>query len=380
MAKQFRACVVGMGFIGGAHIEALRRLGNVTVTALATTTNPAEKASAHNVPRGYCDYREMIDAEMPDAVHICTPNDSHCEMALYAMERGIAVMLEKPMTRTLSEARQLADYAEARHIPNAVNFNCRWYPQVLQAKSMVLNGELGEIFAVQGSYLQDWMLLDTDYNWRAEPALSGESRVFADIGSHWIDLAETVTGLRVTEVMADFATFHPVRKKPLKPIATFSGITLRPEDYKEIPVTTEDYCTVLYHFNNGAHGVCTVTQMMAGRKNQILLSIGGSKRSVSWNSDDSNELWIGSRDSFNQKAAKDPALLSPLARTAISYPGGHVEGYPDTFKQNFKAFYTALEDGTASNGTFATIADGLREMEIGQAVLTSAKERRWVEV
>lgn len=378
--KQYRACVIGMGYIGGVHIEALRRLGNVTVTALATTTNPTEKAAAYNVSRGYSDYREMIDLEQPDVVHICTPNDTHCEMALYAMERGIAVMLEKPMTRTLSEARQLAEYAEAHRIPNAVNFNCRWYPQVLQAKSMAQSGELGDIFAVQGSYLQDWMLLDTDYNWRAEPALSGESRVFADIGSHWIDLAETVTGLRVTEVMADFATFHPVRKKPLKPIATFSGVTLRPEDCEEVPVSTEDYCTVLYHFNNGAHGVCTVTQMMAGRKNQILLSIGGSKRSVSWNSDDSNELWIGRRDSFNQKAAKDPALLSPLARTAIGYPGGHVEGYPDTFKQNFKAFYTALETGTASNGTFATIADGLREMEIGQAVLTSAKERRWVEL
>ena len=378
--KQFRACVIGMGNIGGVQIEALRRLGNVTVTALATTTNPIEKAAAYNVPRGYSDYREMIDLEQPDVVHICTPNDTHFEMALYAMERGIAVMLEKPMTRTLSEARQLADYAVSHRIPNAVNFNCRWYPQVLQAKSMAQSGELGEIFAVQGSYLQDWMLLDTDYNWRAEPALSGESRVFADIGSHWIDLAETVTGLRVTEVMADFATFHPVRKKPLKPIATFSGVTLRPEDYEEVPVSTEDYCTVLYHFNNGAHGVCTVTQMMAGRKNQILLSIGGSKRSVSWNSDDSNELWIGRRDSFNQKAAKDPALLSPLARTAIGYPGGHVEGYPDTFKQNFKAFYTSLEIGGASNGTFATILDGLREMEIGQAVLTSARERRWVEV
>ncbi|HWP21770.1 MAG TPA: Gfo/Idh/MocA family oxidoreductase, partial [Candidatus Cryosericum sp.] len=166
--KQFRACVIGMGYIGGVHIEALRRLGNVTVTALATTTNPVEKAAAYNVPRGYSDYREMIDLEQPDVVHICTPNDTHCEMALYAMERGTAVMLEKPMTRTLSEARQLADYAASHRIPNAVNFNCRWYPQVLQAKSMVQSGELGEIFAVQGSYLQDWMLLDTDYNWRAE--------------------------------------------------------------------------------------------------------------------------------------------------------------------------------------------------------------------
>ncbi|MEN6595088.1 MAG: Gfo/Idh/MocA family oxidoreductase [Clostridiaceae bacterium] len=380
MKKQFRACVIGMGYIGGAHIEALRRLGNVSVTAVASTHNPQAKAEAHCVPRGYVDYREMIENEQPDAVHICTPNDSHFEMAMYAMERGIAVILEKPMTRTLEEAKRLAEYAKEHCIINGVNFNCRWYPQVLQAKAMVQSGELGEIYAVQGSYLQDWMLLDTDYNWRVEPALSGESRVFADIGSHWIDMAETVTGLRVTEVMADFATFHPVRKKPLKPIATFSGVTLRPEDYEEVPVTTEDYCTVLYHFDNGAHGVCTVTQMMAGRKNQILLSIGGSKRAVSWNSDDSNELWIGRRDEFNQKAAKDPALLSPLARTGISYPGGHVEGYPDTFKQNFKAIYAAIEAGDVSKGTFATIEDGLREMEIGQAVLTSAKERRWVRV
>lgn len=378
--KKFRACIAGVGFIGAAHIEALRRLGNVEVVALSNTSNAQSKANDNVVPRGYSDYREMIDREKPDVVHICTPNASHYEIAMYAMERGISIVCEKPLTRTLDEADQLADCARRHSIVTGVNFNCRWYPQLLQAKSMVQSGEVGQIYSIHGGYLQDWLLYDTDYSWRLEPELSGASRTFADIGSHWIDLVEYVTGLRVTELLADFETFHKIRKKPLKRIETFTGETLRPEDCKEIPIQTEDYCTVLYHFNNGAHGVCTVSQMVAGRKNQLLLSIAGSKCSLHWDGEDSNELWIGRRDAFNQIAAKDPSLLSPAARTAVGYPGGHVEGFPDTFKQNFKAIYTAIETGGNINSGFATIEDGLREMQICDAVVRSAEKRCWVKV
>jgi len=378
--KKFRACVIGVGFIGAAHIEALRRLGNVEVVALSDIPNAQAKADAFFVPKGYDDYKEMLDTEKPDVVHICTPNSSHYEMAMYAMQRNIAVICEKPLTKTLDEAKELAAYAREHKIVTGVNFNCRWYPQIMQVKAMIANGEVGDIRTIHGGYLQDWLYYDTDYSWRLEPEVSGESRAFADIGSHWIDLVESATGLRVVELMADFETFHKIRRKPLKPIETFSGMALRPEDYEEKPIGTEDYCTVLFRFNNGAHGTCTISQVFAGRKNQILLSIAGSKCSLHWDSEDSNELWVGRRDGFNQKAAKDPSILSPLARASISYPGGHVEGFPDTFKQNFKAIYAAIEAGDTGKQVFATFEDGLREMQLCDAVVRSARADHWVKV
>ena len=378
--KKFRACVIGVGFIGAAHIEALRRLGNVDVVAVSDVPNAQAKADAYFVPKGYDDYKVMLDTEKPDVVHICTPNSSHYEMAMYAMERGISVVCEKPLTKTLDEAKKLASYAKKHNIVTGVNFNCRWYPQIMQVKAMVQSGEVGEVRTIHGGYLQDWLFLDTDYSWRLEPEVSGDSRAFADIGSHWIDMVEFATGLRVVELLADFETFHKIRRKPLKPIETFSGMALRPEDYEEKPINTEDYCTVLFRFNNGAHGTCTISQVFAGRKNQILLSVSGSKCSLHWDSEDSNELWMGRRETYNQKVAKDPSIVSPLARASISYPGGHVEGFPDTFKQNFKAIYTAIEANDTGKRDFATFEDGLREMELCEAVIKSAKHDRWVKV
>ena len=378
--KQFRACIVGGGFVGAAHIEALRRLGSVEIAAVSNRHDPQAKAEALFVPKGYADYRQMLEAEKPDVVHICTPNDSHYEIALFAMQRGIHVICEKPMTRTLDEARALAEYATAHNLVNAVNFNCRFYPQILEARSTVRSGSLGDIRAIMGGYLQDWLFWDTDYSWRLEPEISGESRAFADIGSHWIDTAEFVTGLCAVEVFADFETFHPVRKKPLSPVESFSNMTLRPEDYREISITTEDFCTALFRFDNGAIGNCTVSQTHAGRKNQIQLSLSGSRSSLLWDSDNSNELWLGYREMFNQVASKDPALLSPQARAAIGYPGGHVEGYPDTFRQAFRAMYAAIASGDTGDHVFADFASGCHTTAVVDAVVKSAKEGGWVTV
>ncbi|MEA4915545.1 MAG: Gfo/Idh/MocA family oxidoreductase [Christensenella sp.] len=380
MMKQFRVCIVGSGFVGAAHIEALRRLGNVEILAVCNRHGSQEKADALFVPKGYDDYRQMLEIERPDVVHICTPNDSHYEIAMFAMERGMHVICEKPMTRTLDEARTLASYAKAHDLVTAVNFNCRFYPQILQARATAQSGALGDIRAILGGYLQDWLFWDTDYSWRLEPEVSGESRAFADIGSHWIDMVEFVTGLRATEVFADFETFHPTRKKPLKPVESFSGVSLRPEDYQEIPITTEDFCTALFRFDNGAIGNCSVSQTIAGRKNQIQLTLSGSKSSLFWDSDNSNELWLGYREQFNQIASKDPALLAPSARAAIGYPGGHVEGYPDTFRQAFRAMYAAIEAGGGTERTFADFSDGCRIAAIVDAVVKSAKSGGWVKI
>jgi len=380
MSKSFKAGVIGVGFIGAAHIEQLRRLGNVEVVALADDVDAQKKADALHVPRSYTCYKELIDKEELDCVHICTPNNSHFEIAMYAMERSIHVVCEKPMTTTVEEAWKLLAFAQEKKLIHAMNFNCRFYPMVYQMREMIKNGELGDIYSIHGGYFQDWLFYNTDYNWRLEPELSGESRAFADIGSHWLDLVEFVTGLRVTEVLADFETFHKTRKKPKKAIDTYSGMALRPEDYDEVPINTEDYATVLFHLDNGAHACCNITQVFAGRKNQMIVAIAGSKCSLHWDSELSNELWIGRRDTANGQFVKDPSILAVGTANVVSYPGGHVEGFPDTFKQNFKQIYADIEAGCAENPNYADFNAGVREMIVCDKVLQSSKERCWVRV
>lgn len=374
--KQLKAGVVGVGFIGAVHIEQLRRLGNVEVVALADEAGAQEKADALYVPHAYTNYKDMIDNEQLDCVHICTPNSTHYEIAMYAMERGVNVVCEKPMTCTVEEAEKLRAYAKGKGLVNAMNFNCRFYPMAYQMRQMVRSGEVGDIYTVHGGYLQDWLFLDTDYSWRLEPEFTGASRAFADIGSHWIDLVEYITGLRAVEVLADFAIFHKTRKKPTKEIATYSGMALRPEDYEEVPITTEDYATVLFHMENGACVSCNISQVFAGRKNQMLVSVAGSRCALHWDSENSNALWIGRRERDNGELVKDPSILDDGTKGVISYPGGHVEGFPDTFKQNFKKIYAAIAGGKPED--YATFDDGLREMVLCEKIVESARERRWV--
>ena len=253
----YRVGLVGFGYIGKVHAFAHRNLpfffGSLPFSTqlVRVCTGHADSARAAGEflgVEGVTDFRAVTEAPDIDVVHICTPNASHFEMAMYAMERGISVVCEKPLTKTLEEARQLAAYAREHNIVTGVNFNCRWYPQVMQAKAMVESGEVGDIYTVHGGYLQDWLYYDTDYSWRLEPEMSGESRAFADIGSHWIDMVEAVTGLRAVEVFSDFETFHKTRKKPLKPIDTYSGMALRPEDMRKspsIPRITARFCSAL---------------------------------------------------------------------------------------------------------------------------------------
>lgn len=378
--KKLRVGVIGIGFIGAAHVEALRRLGYVDVVAVANHNNGAQKSKELFVEHGYDDYREMIDKESLDAVHICTPNNTHYEMAMYAMEHGVNVMLEKPFTMTIEEAEKLCSYAKEHQIVTGVNHSLRMNPQVQQMKAMVQSGEVGDIYAVTGCYLQDWLYLDSDWSWRLEPELSGKTRAFSDIGTHWIDMVENITGQRAVEVLAEFEIVHKTRKKPKKQVATFSGMALRPEDYEDVPIKTEDWCSILFRFENGAIGSVNVSQVTAGRKNQQVISISGSKCALHWDSEDSQELWIGRRETFNQKAPKDPSILSKAAQSVIGYPGGHVEGFPDTFKMQFEKYYQSVLNKDTSKKDFANFEDGLREMILNERVYESAQKRAWVKI
>jgi len=341
--KKVKVGVIGIGFIGAAHVEALRRLPGIEVAAIAHSSDQKAKVKGEElgVEQAFGDHRKLLEIKEIDAVHVCTPNHLHHPQTKDALAAGKHVLCEKPL---------------------AV-------------------GELGEIYAVHGSYLQDWLFYDTDYSWRLEPEYSGESRAIADIGSHWMDLIEFVTGERIGEVCADFATVFKTRKKPLKSVETFTGKMLKPEDYKEIPIGTEDYATVMLRFSGGARGVFTVSQVSAGRKNRVYFEIDGSKKSVAWESELPNQMWIGRRDGPNELLLRDPSLVHADSRELIGFPGGHNEGFPDTSKQLFKRFYGAVRAGApAKEGSYPTFADGLRELELCETILRSNEKRAWLKV
>ena len=376
--KTYKAGVIGTGFIGVAHVEALRRLGNVEVVAITDTQDHKIKAGMMNIPNSFADYREMMDTLELDMIHICTPNNTHHEIAMYAMKKGINVVCEKPMTKTAGEAKEMYEYAKAHNIVNAVNFHNRFNPMVHQIKRMVSGGELGEIISVHGGYVQDWLLLETDFNWRINSKESGQTRAVADIGSHWIDTVEYVTQLKVTEVFAEFLTYHKKRKKFLKPVETFSKAQENAE-YEEVPIDTEDIAVVMLRFDNGAIGNAFISQMFSGRKNKISIFIGGSKQSAEWDSERLNEMIIGERDNFNKIFDKDPAILSPETQKIVDYPGGHVEGFPDTFKQCFRQVYSSIAD-REKNYDFATFEDGYRQMVLEEKIFESANSGKWIKV
>ena len=374
--------VAGVGFIGPVHIEALRRIPGIEVAAIYHHGAEAKKkAEKLDVPLYFDDYDEFLMKGDLDCVHICTPNFLHFEMAKKALEAGIHVVCEKPLATRVSEAEELVSLARQTKRVNATHFNIRYYPMVRQMRAMREKGELGIVYSVIGSYLQDWLFHATDYNWRLEAEKSGDSRAIADIGSHLLDLLEYTTGQQIVEVMADFNTLHPVRKKPLKQLETYSGKLLAPEDYADVPINTEDYANVLLRFDNGNTGCVSVSQVAAGRKNRLALEISGSKQTLFWESERPNELWQGKRDEPNTLLMRDPSLFHPEARELISFPGGHNEGFPDTSKQMFIEVYSEIRNGAkAKKPKFPTFEDGLRELVLCEAIVRSNKERTWVRI
>ncbi len=378
--EKFKVGVIGTGFIGPAHVEALSRLSNTAVVALAECSDEIARSKADmlGIEKHYGDYRQLLADDDIQTVHICSPNYLHFEMAKAALVAGKHVICEKPLAISVAEAEELVDLAKKKGLVNAVNFNIRYYPLMRQVRTMVQKGDVGDVLAVQGSYLQDWLFHPTDYNWRLEPEESGKSRAIADIGSHWMDLVEHITGLRIVEVCADFATFHQIRKKPLKPVETYAGKVLKPEDYQDVPITTEDYATVLFKFENDGRGVMTVNQVAAGRKNRLYFEIDGSREAIAWESEMPNQIWIGKRDGNNEIMMRDPSLVYPEAVNLIGYPGGHNEGFPDTFKQLFKEVYAHIAGGSSEPCSYPTFADGLREMVLCEAIMESNSKRAWV--
>lgn len=380
MYQSLTTAVAGTGFIGPVHVEALKRLGVRVKGILGSTPSKSEKArQALALEKAYASFEEILADPEVQAVHLAVPNVQHFPMAQAALLAGKHVMCEKPLGMTSAETRELVTLAAQTGLVAGVTYNIRFYPLNLEARHRIRHTADNRVHSVTGSYVQDWLMYDTDYNWRVLAEHGGALRAVADIGTHWIDLVTSITGLEVEAVFADLQTVFPIRKRPKGEVETFSGKIIAPEDLEEVAIDTEDAGAVMFRFKGGARGMLWVSQMTAGRKNCLRYEIAGSKESLAWNSEAPNELWIGHRNTPNELLLRDPALVSPLSGGFINYPGGHNEGFPDTFKQCFRAFYDAiLQKIPAEKVLYPTFAEGHKEVAICEAILRSYQEQTWV--
>lgn len=377
------AAIVGIGFIGPVHAEALMRIG-IRVQGIlgATYEESVHGAQKLGLPTAYLDYSAMLQDKAVDVIHIATPNRTHHTLARQALEAGKHVICEKPLAMNSMETAQLVALSRSKpDLAAVVNYNLRFYPMILHARDFIREGSLGEIRSVRGAYEQDWLLYETDWNWRLLPEEGGELRAVGDIGTHWMDLIGFLTGLSVESLLADLQTFVKTHRKPRQAVATFNGMGRNEAvDYESLQISTEDWGSVLFHYRGGARGTMSVSQVAPGRRNRLSFEIAGSKSTFAWDSEHPNELWIGYRDRPNAVVLKDPALLSETAQQYTSYPGGHNEGFPDTFKQLYKAVYRYIEERNFhAPRLFPTFEDGHREAVLCDAILESHRARKWIE-
>ena len=376
--------LVGPGFVGGHHIDAVRRLGFVDVVALAASSDESarRKAEALGVPRAYGSYEALIADPEVHVVHNTTPNHLHVPVILAAIAHGKHVISDKPLATTAADARRLADAAKAAGIVNAVTFNYRGNPLVQHARQAIANGDIGTPRFLHGYYIQDWLLNETDYSWRLDPAKGGASSALGDIGSHWCDLAQHMSGLTITHVLGDITTTLPKRRKPRGSREAFAAAG--GDDTDIVDITVEDLASVLVRFDNGAKGTFSVGQVCPGHKNDLVLEICGSKSSVKWRQEHQNELWFGHRDRANEVLQKDPSLIVDQARPYAHLPGGHQEAWADAFCNLMRDIYGAIAAGSPYRPlppTVATFEDGYRANRIVEAILESAsKGGVWTEV
>jgi predicted dehydrogenase len=377
---QINAAVVGLGFVGRAHLDALRRLGIPIRGILGSTPERSRAASdALGIASAYNSLEELATDESVQVVHLCTPNHLHFQEASQLLRAGKHVLCEKPLALDSRESATLVSLLKETGRVGGVTYNLRYYPLSQEARSLIRRGAIGQVKLIHGSFLQDWLLFPTDWNWRLEAKLGGELRAVSDIGTHWLDLAMWLMDSKVSDLCADLHTVLPSRRRPKGRVETFqkAGTT----ETEEVMVTTDDYASVLLHFENDTRGVMTVSQVSAGRKARLWFEVDGSEGSLAFDSESPNNLWIGRRDRACEVLPKDPALQTPESRGYAAYPGGHPEGYPDTFVQLFKDFYGYLAKGDLkAPRTFPTFETGHDELVLCEAIAESAQKRAWVSV
>lgn len=376
--KRIGMGIVGAGFIGPHHIDAVRRLGYVDVVALAGSSDAKAQAQADalNVPNGYGSYQALIDDPRVDVVHNATPNYLHYPVSAAAIAAGKHVVSDKPLAMTAAESKTLLDAATRAGVVHAVTFSYRGNPLVQQARHQIARGDIGRPHFLYGHYLQDWLLKDTDYSWRLEADKGGASSALGDIGSHWCDTAQHLTGLRITHVLGEITTVIPKRKKPRGTRVAFQ--TGGGDDaYDLVDIAVEDLASVLVRFDNGARGAFTVAQVCGGHKNDFIVEVCGSTGSVRWDQEKQNDLWFGHRDRANEILQKDPSLIDEAVRGYAHMPGGHQEGWPDAFFNLMRDIYGHIAAGRTMADprppAFASFEDGYRANCIVESILDSAR-------
>ena len=373
------AAVIGTGFIGTVHIEALRRLGVSVAGVLGSSAGRgAERAAALGVGKAYASLEELLADPTVQVVHVTSPNVAHYPQVKQILAAGRHVICEKPLAMTSAQSAEMVSLARASGKVAAVCYNIRFYPLNQHARQMTAEGGLGEVRLVTGHYHQDWLARPTDWNWRLESKEGGALRSVGDIGTHWIDLTSFITGQRPSAVLAELATFIPERRKPLGPVETFSAANGETERRR---IETDDAATILLRYPNGARGLMSTSQISQGRKNALHWDISGSGASAAWHSETPDHLWIGHRDAPNQILQRDAGLMNAAGAAAASLPGGHVEGFADSFRAFFHAVYADIaKGGRADDAVYASFEDGHYEMLFCDAVLKSARDARWVDV
>lgn len=381
--NQIHVGIIGVGFIGVSHIEGLLRLGFIRIVAVADTNYEAAKrcAARFGIARCYEDYHDLIADPEIESVHNCTPNFLHREINLEIIQADKHIFSEKPLALSSAETAELLDALD-RHprVIDGMNFCYRFNPLIQDAKNRIGKGEIGRPLLVHGSYLQDWMLYESDYNWRVEPEYCGPSRAVSDIGSHWMDLAQVLLNARIVEVCAQTLIVYPTRKKPVRQVETFARADSETTD---VEVKTEDYAGVLVRFENGTAGSFNCSQVSAGRKCYIEIEIDGSLSSLAWQHQQGDRMWKGHRDAPNEEVLRNPLLMTAEAQQYTTLAAGHPEGWNDAFKNALSSFYSYVRSGESRGEApcdFATFSDGHYLLLLAEAILKSAREKRWVKI
>ena len=375
-----RAGVIGTGFIGPVHIEALRRLG-IQVTAVCGSTVAAKSAAAKwAIPEvhGAYDYGGLCQSANVDVVHITSPNKFHLEQSLAALKAGKHVVCEKPLAMTTRETARIVRAAAKSDRVFAVNYMCRFFPAVLQMRALVESGKLGKIIHVQGHFFQDWLLKQTDYIWRLLASEGGKLRAVGDIGTHWIDAVSFILGAKAESVFATLETFHKTRLRPKGPVQSFAKVNQK--KMVRYDVDTDDFASVLLRYDNGVHANAAISQVAAGWKCSLAIGVYGSEGSAGWDMQHPNEITLGLRDEPNQILQRGSAGFLDDVANFTDYPAGHPEGFPDSHKMHYRAVYEHIASGRKTPLLFATAEDGHHEVKLCEAILKSSERQRWVKV
>lgn len=374
--------IIGLGYIGEVHLKILRGLPGVNVVGVydADRARMEQIAKLYGIEHTALSADELIDNDRIDVYHNCTPNHLHFQLNKRILQKGKHLLSEKPLALSAAEAKELKDLAKEQSVLTAINFCYRYYPVVQEARLRVLAGGIGKPRMVKGNFLQDWLLYETDYNWRLDRAYTGLSNTMADIGSHWCDIAQFLTGSQIVSVMGDAQTLVPERKKG-KAAATFSNSAELDYELKKIEV--DDYVSAFLRFDNGMVGCFTASSLCAGRKVALEVEVYGSESSLLWSHEHPSILKAGFRNKANESFIEGPQLQSSESAKYALLPSGHPMGYHDAVYNLFKHFY----DGVTERNQGGTVVEewpnfenGYQLAKVVEAIVASTKAKTWIDI